>query len=187
MPTTVATDTLDLKRLLKVLTDYRRGDFSVRMPADRTGIAGKICDTLNDAIELNERLAKELARISNVVGKGGNIKQRASLPGGRRANGATAIESVNTLVTDLVQPTTEVARVIGAVAKGDLSQSMALEIDGRPLTGEFLRTAKVVNTMVDQLEHVRVGSDARGARGRHRGQARRAGARSRASPAPGRT
>src|SRR5437762_698651 len=61
------------------------------------------------------------------------------------------IDSVNTLIADLVQPTTEVARVIGAVAKGDLSQTMALEIEGRPLTGEFLRTAETVNTMVDQL------------------------------------
>ena len=144
------TDTLDQKRLLKVLTDYRRGDFSARMPSDRTGLAGKICDALNDAIERNEKLVKELERLSNVVGKAGNIKQRASMPSAE-GQWANAIESVNTLVSDLVQPTTEVARVIGAVAKGDLSQSMALEIDGRPLTGEFLRTAKVVNTMVDQL------------------------------------
>ncbi len=144
------TETLDQKRLLKVLTDYRRGDFSTRMPADRTGVAGKICDALNDAIERNEKLVKELERLSTVVGKAGNIKQRAALPNAE-GHWATAIESVNTLVSDLVQPTTEVARVIGAVAKGDLSQSMALEIDGRPLTGEFLRTAKVVNTMVEQL------------------------------------
>src|SRR5688572_29283297 len=150
MATTAATDTLDLKRLLKVLTDYRRGDFSTRMPADRTGIAGKICDTLNDAIERNEKLVKELERLSNVVGKAGNIKQRASLPNAE-GEWAAATDAVNMLVSDLVQPTTEVARVIGAVAKGDLSQSMALEIDGRPLTGEFLRTANVVNTMVDQL------------------------------------
>src|SRR5918994_105011 len=145
-----ATDSLDQKRLLKVLTDYRRGDFSARMPSDRTGLAGKICDALNDAIERNEKLAKELERLSNVVGKAGNIKQRAAMPSAE-GQWANAIESVNALVSDLVQPTTEVARVIGAVAKGDLSQSMALEIDGRPLTGEFLRTAKVVNTMVDQL------------------------------------
>src|SRR5687767_6899588 len=151
MPTAVlATDTLDQRRLLKVLTDYRRGDFSVRMPADRTGVAGKICDALNDCIERNERLVKELERLSNVVGKAGNIKQRASLPNAE-GQWTSGIEAVNTLVSDLVQPTTEVARVIGAVAKGDLSQSMALEIDGRPLTGEFLRTAKIVNTMVDQL------------------------------------
>src|SRR6185295_13079205 len=135
------TDTLDQKRLLKVLTDFRRGDFSARMPADRTGLAGKICDALNDAIERNAKLVRELERLSNVVGKAGNIKQRASLP---HAEGewATAVDAVNTLVSDLVQPTPEVARLIGAVAKADLSQSMALEIDGRPLTGEFLRTAK---------------------------------------------
>ena len=59
--------------------------------------------------------------------------------------------SVNTLIGDLVHPTSETARVIGAVAKGDLSQTMALEIEGRPLEGEFLRTAKTVNTMVNQL------------------------------------
>jgi HAMP domain-containing protein len=152
MPTRVenATDVLDHKRLLKVLADYRRGDFSARMPVDRTGLAGKICDALNDAIERNDKLVRELDRLSNVVGKAGNIKQRALLPNAEGA-WATAVEAVNTLVSDLVQPTTEVARVIGAVAKGDLSQSMALEIDGRPLTGEFLRTAKIVNTMVDQL------------------------------------
>ena len=175
------------KKLLKVLSDYKRGDFSVRLPVDQVGTTGKIYDTLNDVIELNERMAKEFARISNVVGKGGNIEQRASMPRGHRRRGQECVESVNTLVTDLVQPTTEVARVIGAVAKGDLSQSMALEIDGRPLTGEFLRTAKIVNTMVDQLDAVRVGSDARRARGGHRRQARRAGAGARASPARGKT
>jgi len=130
------TDTLDQKRLLKVLSDYRRGDFSPRMPSDRTGIAGKICDALNEAIERNEKLARELERLSNVVGKAGNIKQRASMPSAE-GQWANAIESVNTLVSDLVQPTTEVARVIGAVAKGDLSQSMALEIL-RPQLGSLL-------------------------------------------------
>src|SRR5688572_6480938 len=144
------TDTLDPKKLLKVLTDFKRGDFSVRMPVDQVGMTGKIYDTLNEVIELNQQMAKEFARISSVVGKGGNIKQRASLPSAT-GEWQECIESVNTLVTDLVQPNTEVARVIGAVAKGDLSQAMALEIDDRPLTGEFLRTAKVVNTMVEQL------------------------------------
>src|ERR671913_979825 len=144
------TDTLDLRVLFSVLADYQRGNFTVRMPDDRTGLAGKICDALNTAIERNERLVKELERLSTVVGKAGNVKQRAQLPYAEGA-WATAVESVNTLVSDLVQPTTEVARVIGAVAKGDLTQTMSLEIDDRPLTGEFLRTAKVVNTMVAQL------------------------------------
>src|SRR5688500_13517123 len=125
------TDAIDSKRLLKVLTEYKRGNFSVRLPVDQIGTAGKIYDTVNDVLELNQRMARELARISSVVGKAGNIKQRALLPAAT-GEWQACIDSVNTLVTDLVQPTTEVARVIGAVAKGDLSQTMALEIDDRP-------------------------------------------------------
>src|SRR5688572_22015489 len=126
------TDSLDHKVLFSVLAEYERGNFTVRMPDDRTGLSGKICDALNTAIERNERLVKELERLSTVVGKAGNVKQRAQLPYAEGA-WATAVESVNTLVSDLVQPTTEVARVIGAVAKGDLTQTMSLEIDDRPL------------------------------------------------------
>ena len=101
-------------------------------------------------MELNERMARELERISGVVGKQGKITQRASLGD---ATGAwdKSIGVINNLIGDLVHPTSEMARVIGAVAKGDLSQTMAMEIEGRPLEGEFLRTAKTVNTMVDQL------------------------------------
>ena len=109
------TDSLDHKVLFGVLAEYERGNFTVRMPDDRTGLSGKICDALNTAIERNERLVKELERLSTVVGKAGNVKQRAQLPYAEGA-WATAVESVNTLVSDLVQPTTEVARVIGAVA-----------------------------------------------------------------------
>src|SRR5205807_2249426 len=99
---------------------------------------------------LNERMANELDRLGRVVGKEGKISERASL-GNVSGSWAESIDSVNALVSDLVHPTRETARVIGAVAKGDLSQTMALEIDDRPLEGEFLRTAKTVNKMVDQL------------------------------------
>ncbi len=143
-------ETLDAKQLLRVLTSFKKGDFSPRLPVEQTGLAGKIYDTLNQIIELNEGMVNEFERLGTVVGKEGKIKARAALPSAE-GRWKTSVESVNTLVADLVQPTSEVARVIGAVAKGDLSQSMALEIDGRALTGEFLRTARVVNTMVEQL------------------------------------
>ena len=146
----VITDALDTKELLKVLVAFRDGDFSVRLPVDRTGIAGKVADTLNDIFKLNERMADELARISSAVGKEGRITQRASL-GTASHRWAECLDSVNGLIGDLVQPSTEVARVIGSVAEGDLSQTMALEVDGRLLKGEFLHTARVVNTMVEQL------------------------------------
>jgi HAMP domain-containing protein len=141
---------LDPKQLLLVLTSVKKGDFTVRMPVEKAGIAGKVADTLNDIIELNEKMTRELERINVVVGKEGKITQRASL-GSAGGAWAECVDSVNQLIGDLVQPTAEVTRVIGAVAKGDLSQTMATEIDSRALRGEFLRTAKIVNTMVDQL------------------------------------
>jgi signal transduction histidine kinase/HAMP domain-containing protein/DNA-binding response OmpR family regulator len=141
---------LDRRQLLTALTALKKGDFSVRLPIDWEGIDGKIADTFNDVVELNDRMAKELERLGRVVGKEGRISQRASI-GEVSGAWADTVASVNALVGDLVHPTSETARVIGAVAKGDLSQTMALEVAGRPLEGEFLRTAKTVNTMVDQL------------------------------------
>src|SRR5262245_27325338 len=145
-------EALDQRQLLKVLTSFKKRDFSVRMPPEQTGIAGKVNDLLNHILELNQGMANEFDRLGTVVGKEGKIKARAALPSSE-GRWKTCVESINTLVADLVQPTSEVARVIGAVAKGDLSQTMALEIEGRALTGEFLRTARVVNTMVAQLSN----------------------------------
>jgi HAMP domain-containing protein/CheY-like chemotaxis protein/signal transduction histidine kinase len=145
------TDQLDLKQLLRTLSEVKKGNFSARMPADQTGIVGKISDTLNDIIEMNERMTEELAHVSTAVGKEGKINQRASLGGSAKGAWRDCVNSVNTLITDLVQPMEETTRVIRAVANGDLSQTIAPEIEGRPLRGEFLQTAEIVNTMVDQL------------------------------------
>jgi HAMP domain-containing protein len=139
-----------LKHLLNALTALKRGNFSVRLPDDWIGLAGKVADTFNDVVAMNERLAQELEHISQVVGKEGRIRERATL-GDVSGAWADSIGSVNALIGDLVQPTSEMARVIGAVAKGDLSQAMSLDNGGQPLQGEFLRTATLVNTMVDQL------------------------------------
>ncbi len=140
---------LDANQVLAALIAFKKGDFSARLPVNQVGLAGKIADVLNDIFELNENMANELARVSTAVGKEGRISQRASLTGSGRWS--SCVESVNSLISDLVQPSTEIARVIGAVAQGDLSQKMSLEAEGRPLQGEFIRTAVVVNTMVDQL------------------------------------
>ncbi|MGK3992535.1 HAMP domain-containing protein [Sorangium sp. So ce1024] len=141
---------LDRRTLLLSLTALKKGDFSARLPIDLEGLDGKIADTFNDVVELNERMAKELHRLSRAVGKEGKLSQRASI-GAVSGAWAEEIACINELISDLVHPTAETARVIGAVAQGDLSQRMALEVDGRRLDGEFLRTATTVNTMVDQL------------------------------------
>ena len=136
--------------LLSVLTATKKGDFSARMPLDWIGIHGKIADTLNDIIDTNDKVSRELDRVSKAVGKEGKLAERASF-GPVSGAWARKVESVNALITDLARPTMEMARVIGAVAKGDLNQTMILEVDGKAIQGEFMRTGKIVNTMVDQL------------------------------------
>jgi HAMP domain-containing protein/CheY-like chemotaxis protein/GAF domain-containing protein len=144
------TDVLPAALVLSTLRAFKRGDFEVELPLEFTGVAGEIAAELNAVIDMNRRLAAELARVSVVVGKEGKLTQRASL-GDVHGSFASCIGAVNDLIADLVQPTTEVGRVIGAVASGDLSQKMTADIEGRPLKGEFLRTSKVVNGMVEQL------------------------------------
>src|SRR5437868_6382299 len=143
-------DFIDRRQLASALRALRRGDFSVRLPEEADGVDGEIASIFNEVVSLNKEMTQEFERLSKVVGKEGKITQRGRV---KAATGGweTAIRSVNELIEDMVQPTAEVARVIGAVAKGDLSQSMTVEIDGRPLRGEFLRIGKVVNTMVEQL------------------------------------
>src|SRR5216117_3117168 len=143
-------DVLDRKGLLSALRAFKRGDFSVRLPMDLIGIDGEIAQAFNDVVEVNEKVTDEFARIRDEVGREGQINQRVKLPAAT-GSWADCVDSVNTLIGDLVRPTVEMARVIESVARGDLSQRMLPEIDGRPLRGEFLRIGKVVNTMVDEL------------------------------------
>src|SRR5438094_9883344 len=141
---------LDRGELLKALRQFKRGDFSARMPLNLTGVDGEIAQAFNDVVELEEATAAEIARVAELVGKEGQFGHRTSLPGAT-GGWADVIDSINTLVGDVIYPVHEVARVIGSVAKGDLSQTMVLETDGRPLRGEALRLGTVVNTMLGQL------------------------------------
>ncbi len=140
----------DARAILNALIALKQGDSSVRLPIEWTGLEGKLAETFNEVVELNGRMSEELARLRQKVGKEGKLKQRVEI-GDVRGFWRESIDCVNDLIDDLVHPTSETARVIGAVAQGDLSQTMALEVDGQPLEGEFLRTAKTINKMVEQL------------------------------------
>src|SRR6202158_6158821 len=141
---------LDQRKLLRALQAVRDGDFSARLASDQTGLAGKVADTFNEIVASNQRLARELERAGQIVGKAGKTRHRVA--GERRPRARAAMEgSVNTLIDDLLWPTAEVTRTISAVAKGDLQQTMSLEVDGRPLKGEFLRSATIVNSMIEQM------------------------------------
>ena len=129
----------------------RDGDFSVRLPGDRTGLDGKIADTFNDIVAANDQMAQELERVGQVVGQGGQDARSACSFASSSGAWGEMEASVNTLIDDLLWPTTEVTRAIAAVAQGDLTQTVRLDVDGRPLEGEFLRSATIVNTMIEQL------------------------------------
>ncbi|HEY8995631.1 MAG TPA: HAMP domain-containing protein, partial [Lacunisphaera sp.] len=164
-----------LGQLVTTLTAVEEGDFSSRLPSHWTGLEGRVAEKINSISARMERFNVSLLRLRRQVGEEGKIDQR--LAHGDAVGGwAERIEAINALVDDLSQPTVEVGRVIGAVAKGDLSQAMPLELSGRPLKGEYLRTAKLVNGMVDQLgafsvEVIRVAREV-GTEGKLGGQAK---------------
>ena len=166
---------LDAARILGALVAIRKGDFTARLPLTWEGTSARVADAFNEVAELMETSTQDLNRISRLVGREGRINQRLTT-GNVTGAWAERVESVNTLINCLVHPISETARVIGAVAKGDLSQTMDTEFEGRRLEGEFLRTVKIVNTMVDQLgafasEVTRVAREV-GTEGKLGGQAR---------------
>ena len=140
----------ETSQILAALVALKRGNSDVRLPEEWPGQAGRIAEAFNEVVELNVRTARELARLNQVVGREGKLRHRASL-GNVSGFWYDSIENINALIEDLVHPTTEVARVIGAFAQGDLTKTMALEIENRALEGEFLRTAKTINKMIEQL------------------------------------
>ncbi|MBC7379827.1 MAG: HAMP domain-containing protein, partial [Burkholderiaceae bacterium] len=138
------------RKILTAMMAFSAGDFSSRLPADWAGTDGRIAEAFNQAIANASRVTVEANRLRTTVGKEGRLSQRMSSPGAI-GGWAAQVDSLNTLIDDLVRPTTDIARTIGAVAKGDLGQSMNLQVDGRELRGEFLRSAKLVNSMIEQL------------------------------------
>src|SRR5262249_29910309 len=139
-----------LHDLLHALQAMRVGDFSVRMAGDQIGIEGKIADTFNEIVAANQRMAQQLELVGQLVGREGKTRHRVKFGVTGGAWGEME-SSVNTLIDDLLWPTREVTRAVAAVAQGNLLQTVRLDVDGRPLEGEFLQSATIANTMIKQL------------------------------------
>jgi signal transduction histidine kinase/HAMP domain-containing protein len=139
-----------LKHILSSMAAFRDGDFSIRLPSDWDGIAGQIALAFNQALSYEDQFSRAAASLARSIGRDGRLKERISVPGAI-GGWSAKVREFNTLLDDLARPTIAISRTIGAVAKGDLGQSMELEVDGRPLKGEFLRSAKLVNAMIEQL------------------------------------
>jgi HAMP domain-containing protein/signal transduction histidine kinase/DNA-binding response OmpR family regulator len=136
--------------ILQALLSVRNGDFSVRLPVVWTGLTGRIAESFNEIVAANQQMADELKRLGQTLGKEGKIRERVRFIIPQGAWGEME-GSVNALTEDLLRPTIEVTRAIAAVAQGNLTQTVRMEVDNRPLEGEFLRSATIVNTMIQQL------------------------------------
>ena len=137
----------ELTQVLHALIALRRGDATVRLPYGGSGVFGRIAEVYNDLVERSAVVADEFARVSQVVGKEGKLSRRAAVPDARGI-WAKSVESINSLIDDLVHPTSEVARVIGAGDQSALKQNKAVEVEGRPHEGALQSTAKTVNPNV---------------------------------------
>jgi HAMP domain-containing protein/CheY-like chemotaxis protein/signal transduction histidine kinase len=140
----------ELEELLHALEAARDGNFTLRLPAAGTGIARELRTAFNELADRREAFSKEITRVGRVIGREGRLTERAHAAADSGHWHDTTV-AINTLIDELVRPTSEVARVIDAVADGDLSQKMPLTIEGRPVKGEFRRIGTTVNSMVGQL------------------------------------
>src|ERR1700740_2992783 len=118
----------DLTVILASLQTMRDGDFSVRLPGSWTGLGGKLADTFNEIASANQQIAQELKRVGQVVGKEGRTRERTRFHQSKGAWGEMEV-SVNTLVDDLLRPTTEITRAVAGVAQGSLTQTIRLDVD----------------------------------------------------------
>ncbi|HEY4555544.1 MAG TPA: HAMP domain-containing protein, partial [Lysobacter sp.] len=139
-----------LHQLLAAMAAMRDGDFSVQLPRHWEGLEGKLAETFNDIVAHNRRLADELERVGESVGREGQTRQRIQ-SANRQGAWAGMERAVNELIDDLVRPVETMTEAMAGVAKGDLSRTVPLEADGRPLQGEFLRSATIVNRMIEQM------------------------------------
>ncbi|MFG2645483.1 HAMP domain-containing protein [Streptomyces sp. NPDC048370] len=150
---TVQVDAAAMDRLLSALVSMRDGNFRKRLTVSGDGVMAEISAVFNEVADRQMQLTGELSRVRRTVGREGKLSERLEA-GPSEGAWLAAIEAANALVDDMTRPVSEVGRVLSAVAEGDLGQRMDLRSEGpegRPLRGEFLKVARTVNNLVDQL------------------------------------
>ncbi|HEY2735822.1 MAG TPA: hypothetical protein VGI70_17615, partial [Polyangiales bacterium] len=143
-------DVLDKRQLLAALRALRRGELDVRLPDDRVGVDGQLCEAFNELAQFAQNLGQDVDELRQVVGVEGRTQRRLTRTAAR-GGWAIYVNGVNGLLEDVTAHTADVARVLTAVGKGDLSQTIDLDGRDQPLRGDFLRHARLVNGMVGQL------------------------------------
>jgi methyl-accepting chemotaxis protein len=126
----------------------RDGDFTVRL--DENNGLGEIATVFNEMVSVNQKFANELIPIHQGVVEEGKVNKQV-VHKEFKGTWTASIDAINEMVNSLVNPTIEIARVLHAVSKGDLSQKFELEVEGKQIKGLFRRIGTTLNKMVDQL------------------------------------
>jgi methyl-accepting chemotaxis protein len=135
--------------LLDALQSVNNGDLTIRLSFDDGDGLSEVAEAFNQLVASNESFANSIASLSTSVGEDGKLGQRLS--NSSISGWDDSVNAINLLIDNLTQPTMEAERVLGAIARGDLSQKMSLENNGKSLNGELLRVATIVNSIVEQL------------------------------------
>ena len=159
-----------VRNIAEVTIAVANGDLSKKITVDVRGEILQLKETINTMVEQLRSFASEVTRVAREVGTEGRLGVQAVVPG-VAGTWKDLTDSVNTMGANLTAQVRNIAEVTTAVARGDLNRKITVDVKG-----EILELKNTINTMVDQLNALRRRSDARGARGRHRGQARRPGA-----------
>src|SRR5215471_2311619 len=159
-----------LQQLLAGLTAVRGGDFSTRLPPSPDPLMDEIATVFNAMTDQLALVTSEVTRVAREVGTEGKLGGQAKVPG-LAGNWGDLTDSVNSMAGNLTGQVRDVARVATAVAKGDLSQKITVDVKG-----EMVQLKETINTMVDELsafadEVTRVAREV-GTEGRLGGQAR---------------
>ena len=170
-----------MRNIAEVATAIAGGDLSKKITVNVSGEILQLKETINTMVDQLNAFAGEVTRVAREVGTEGRLGGQANVLG-VAGTWKDLTDSVNSMASNLTAQVRNIAEVTTAVAGGDLSKKITVDV-----RGEILELKDTINTMVDQLNALRRRGDARRARGRHRRQARRTGDRARRRPAPGRT
>ena len=158
-----------MRNIAEVTTAVANGDLSKKITVDVSGEILELKNTINTMVDQLNSFASEVTRVAREVGTEGKLGGQAEVKG-VAGTWKDLTDNVNSMAGNLTAQVRNIAEVTTAVANGDLSKKITVDVKG-----EILELKNTINTMVDQLNVVRLGSDARGARSRHRRQARRPG------------
>ena len=165
--------TAQVRNIAEVTTAVANGDLSRKITVDVRGEILELKNTINIMVDQLNGFASEVTRVAREVGTEGKLGGQAVVKG-VAGTWKDLTDSVNSMASNLTNQVRNIAEVTTAVATGDLSRKITVEV-----RGEILELKNTINTMVDQLKFVRIRSNARGARSGYGRQAGRPGRRPR--------